>query len=258
MKASANKVFTTGACKNLARLLLPYCFLLTIFAPLLQAETFSIATPKDVYKDFLIFVDSRDVNTIKSYKGPGARRDVIEVVLMFQALILGGYQGDMEIVPFDGYKRTLQLLQSGQLGAYGPSAWDSAEARENKQLLLSEPLVLEGEFEAGLYTAKTNTAALGSTSSDDLKHLTSVSNRNWEKDWALLESMGLKHMHHTLHWVSMVKMVAAKRAGFVLAPFTHTDKLRIKIDKIELVPIPGLKVVLAGSRHWLRYDAAPQ
>jgi len=216
-----------------------------------HSEPFTIAVPKDVHEDFLKLLGERDPISIDRYDGPGSRRDVVEVLLMHQALSLGGFQGDIKVVSFDGYKRTVQKVQLGHFGAFGPSAWESAMTRQENTLLFTEPLILEGEFEAGLYTSPRNKKALAIKDFSGLYDLSSVSNRNWEKDWTLLESMSLKQIHHTLHWISMAKMVAAQRVDFVLAPFPPREDLIIKVNDIELIPIPGLKVYLSGSRRWI-------
>jgi hypothetical protein len=225
--------------------------LLSLWFSTTASAAFTIAAPKDVHNDYLLFVSGRDVHKISEFTGLGARRDVVEMVLMHQALKLGGFQQEIEIVSFDGYKRTLQMIQTGRLAAFGPSAWNSPAVREDKNLLISEPLIHEGEFKVGLFTSQKNNRALAVQNFDTLRQLSGVSNRNWERDWRLLESLQLSSIHHTLHWVSMAKMVEAQRADFVLAPFSYEQDMSLQVGDIKLIPIKGLKVTLPGSRHWI-------
>ena len=45
-------------------------------------------------------------------------------------------------------------------------------------------------------------------------------------------------------------MVVADRADITLAPFQSNSDMKVHVDDLELVPIPGVKVSLPGSRHW--------
>jgi hypothetical protein len=49
----------------------------------------------------------------------------------------------------------------------------------------------------------------------------------------------------------MVRMVAAGRADFVLAPFSSAPDLSLHAEGLTLLPLPGVKVGLSGSRHFV-------
>jgi hypothetical protein len=45
-------------------------------------------------------------------------------------------------------------------------------------------------------------------------------------------------------------MIEAGRADITLAPFQQNEGMMVDISGIKLVPIKGIKIAFAGSRHW--------
>jgi hypothetical protein len=112
-------------------------------------------------------------------------------------------------------------------------------------------LVLDGEFEAGLYTLPDHPAQHQAIERPSLSHWTALCNRNWSADWAALQRLSLKEVQHVSSWPVMVRMLAARRADLVLAPFSSKPDLAIHAEGVTLLPIPGIKVALPGSRHFV-------
>ncbi|HEX6592569.1 MAG TPA: hypothetical protein VF050_11265, partial [Moraxellaceae bacterium] len=67
-------------------------FLLTGHAAAEKLPVLRIAVAGDVYSDYKAFVGKRDPLRINTFNGAHARRDVVEVVLLQQALRRGGLQ----------------------------------------------------------------------------------------------------------------------------------------------------------------------
>ena len=65
----------------------------------LVREELIIVIPGDVKRDYELFVSGRDPLEIKDYSGLGSRRDVVEVVLIQQALALGGITEPIRFLP---------------------------------------------------------------------------------------------------------------------------------------------------------------
>lgn len=237
-----------------------------LFAGTVLAETtentnaeiprFTVAVPKDVLKDYSLFLDGRDPLDITDYSGPYSRRDVIEVVLFRQALALGGIKQrpTFEILP--SYSRILEELRSGRTAALGTPAWLS-DLTESGDVFFSYPLVEDGQFEAGFYTAPGNTRALKATSPAKLRQLSATCSRSWKRDWETLEAIGITNIRHVSKWENMVRLVSSQRADFLLAPFQQTDGMRLEVNGQVLVPIHGIKAALAGSRHFAVSKAHP-
>ena len=214
------------------------------------SHSLKLAIPKDVLIDYEKLLDGRSPLQIKNFSGTHSRRDVVEVILLMQALNLGGLTADFTFVPINSYQRILRQIESGQAVMSATTNWKSDLSGPHTKLLISLPLIRDGEFEAGLYTAPSNEAAKDAKSLSDIQKLSAVSNQGWKADWETLQDLNLNQLHSTTSWVSMVKMVNLKRVDFLLAPFQATADLSLSVEGMKLIPIPNVKVGLKGSRHF--------
>ncbi|WP_062063638.1 hypothetical protein [Cellvibrio sp. OA-2007] len=213
-------------------------------------NTITAAVDEDIIADYQLFVGERDPLSINYYGGPGARRDVIEIVLLQQALHLGGFEGKVVLRPENSYLRVLKLIQDGQVPISGALMWRNDIKPYAKALFKTQALVHEGEFIAGLYTRASNTRALAATTLEQIRQLSAASNDHWQADIATLKSLGIKKIYYATYWVQIVRMVVAGRADITLAPFQSNPEMKVQVENLELIPIPGVKVTLPGSRHW--------
>lgn len=233
-------------------------FFISIFLWLISAPLFaaSVVMDADILVDYERFKSGRNVIEIDHYGGAHARRDVIEVVLLHQALYLGGYRDVLELAPEDSYRRLLQKVSSGQVTVSGVPVWD--EDTHSVSLYRTEAIIREGEFVVGLYTSPYNEKALAVTKASDLHALTIVSTPQWRSDWRTVQSMDFSQIYDTFLWPMMVKMVWSKRADVTLAPFQPNDSMAAYSEGLSLVPIPNIKVSLRGSRHWVVSRVDPE
>jgi len=126
-----------------------------------EDKALTVLVPKNIREDFMAFVGERSIISIDRYQGKYARREVIELVLLYQALYLGGYQGNItHTVQATDYRRNLQLLGEGKAVIYGTPVWGESIVGKENLFWLSEALVKDGEFVVGLYTAENNLRAL--------------------------------------------------------------------------------------------------
>lgn len=214
------------------------------------ANVLEIVIPSDVLAQYYNYLKGRTPLSISHFGGTGSSRVVAELILLHQALALGGYKGEIELQPVDDYKRMLALLNQNQADMRGLSVWrEDVTATDN--ILVSAPLIRDGEYVVGLYTHPDNSRVLEAKKLLELQKLSAVSNHNWTVDWRTLESMGLSNLYHNGRYPSMIKMVHSRRIDIMLAPFPAGDDLTLKYESMALKPIGGLKVALAGSRHWV-------
>jgi hypothetical protein len=206
--------------------------------------------PEDVLADYKLFINKRSPLDITNFSGQSSRRDVVEVVLLQQALHKGRITRPLKFISVNSYQRILREIQSGNALMAGNSSWKTDLDEIKEDVLISVPLIRDGEFEAGLYTTPTNKLALSASSLSDIKSLSAVSSRGWKVDWATLETLNLSRLDNTVTWISMVKMVSIKRADFLLAPFQPTDDLSMEVENLQIIPIPNIKIGLKGSRHF--------
>lgn len=154
----------------------------------------------------------------------------------------------MVIIPT--YLRTQVEIGAGTIAATTTTLWLNELEPIMDDIYISTPLIREGMFEAGLYTSSTNEMALSARTRKDVHQLSAISNKNWQADWKTLLALDVKHLIHTQYWEVMVRMVEQQRADFLLAPFQPTKGMELVVDTIILKPIPGIKIGLAGSRHF--------
>ena len=231
----------------LRRLWIP--LLLLPFWPLAAVEGLPVVVPPDVLADYRVWLGERDPLTMEGFAGSGARRDVVEVALLQRALVAGGELRPVEFLPAASYERTLGELRSGAALLLGTSAWRSDLAALGDAVAISRPLIPEGGSLAGLYVMPGNERALAARDAVAVRALSMVSNPAWTADWATLQALAPARLERTPTWAAMVRMVAAGNVDGLLAPFQPTDDLSFTAEGFRLVPIPGLAVRLAGSRH---------
>jgi len=224
----------------------------------IAGETIVAAVDEDIIADYQLFVGQRDPLYIDYFGGAGARRDVIEIVLLQQALHLGGFKGSVVLRPENSYLRVLKLLTDGQVALSAALMWREDIKPYSDHLFKTKALVKEGEFIAGLYTRTDNQKALQANAPEKIQRLSAASNNHWKADVSTLKSLGIKKIHYATYWVQIVRMVVANRADVTLAPFQINPDMKVMVDGLELVPIPGIKVALPGSRHWPVSKVHPQ
>jgi hypothetical protein len=223
-----------------------------------RAHLVTVILPSDVLRDYRAFLDGRDPLDVTDYSGPWSRRDVAEVVLFQQALALGGMTTRPSLRAVGSYARTILELRTGGTVAAATTLWRRDLAGLGKGVLVSPAMVRPGEFEAGLYTAPDNERALGARSLADVRGLSGVCNRQWVPDWEILSGLKLRQLSNAPSWEVMVRMTAEHRADFLLAPFQPTRDLHLTAYGTTLVPVPGLKIGLPGSRHFAVSASHPQ
>lgn len=222
----------------------------TIPSMAIASTTIVAAVDEDIITDYHLFVGERDPLLIDYYGGPGARRDVIEIVLLQQALALGGFKEKVTLRPENSYLRILKLVADGDVALSGALKWREDIKLYSTHLFKTKAVVKEGEFIAGLYTRADNQRALQSDTIEKIRNLSAASNNHWKADIKTLKELGIKKIHISTYWVQIVRMVVAQRADVTLAPFQVNPDMKVMVDGLELVPIPGIKVALPGSRHW--------
>lgn len=215
------------------------------------AHTISIATQKDIYDDYIKFLAGRNPLEIKYYGGKHSRRDVVEMVLILQALKYGGFNKPVKFIVSPSYKNDLQMIFSGAIVARAASVW-SNDAIQHKGLInMTIPVIDLGEFEAGFYTVENNNLALEAKSLEDINKFSIISSRNWSVDWNTLNQLKLQNLHHVARWPEMVMAVKEKKIDYLLAPFQPTNDLSFTIDNTKFIPVPNIKIGLMATRHYI-------
>ncbi len=205
----------------------------------------------DVYIDYQQFLSGRDVHTITNFSGKKIRRDVVDMIIAQQALKLGGFNYPFSYAPGKVNFRNTKMLQSGELLISFDSYWSRDAQPLSSTVYISDELIRNGEYIAGIYTSPNNTQTLSITELSDLKALTAVSTSLWRTDWQTLQKLPLKKLIREDSWLSMVRMVDMQWIDFILMPFNSTPDQSFTMDKVHLVPVKNIGVVLKDSRHFV-------
>lgn len=209
-----------------------------------------IVVADDVLDDYHLFLDGRDPLAITSFDGKHSRRDVVEVVLIQQALYRGGWLGEVNLLPGGNYARMMQLIAEGEADITGSSTWFRDISHNGQLISASEAVIPLGAFEAGFYMLADNPNRLKTHNLRGIRLMRGASNRNWKPDWQALGKLGLADLIHVPAWELMVQFVAEGRADFLLAPFQPGQEMELVVNDVRMLPIPGFKIALDGSRHF--------
>ncbi|WP_348945289.1 hypothetical protein ABHF33_01395 [Chitinibacter sp. FCG-7] len=224
-----------------------FCLTLLLATQLAWAEIL-LAVPRDVILDYQKLLRHRDILDVREYSGVGARRDTVELVLFQQALMRGGLDERVRLIPVDSYARILVEVEAGNVTASGTSVW--ASDVQQTRARMSVPLIRDGEYVVGFYMAEGH-PGLRSATLKDLRSMTAVTNRAWKNDVATLESLGVSKIESAPTFAMIAKMLKGERGDFTLASFKSSPDMSFEVEGARLFPAKGMKVAMPGSRHFL-------
>jgi hypothetical protein len=208
-----------------------------------------ITAPADVFLDYGLFLAGRDIAEVRSFDGPYARRDVMELAVLVREIRRQLPGMATEFVPIDSYQRALLELRAGRISALGTTVWRSDLEALGQDVIPSPALLQKGEFVVGLFTGPLNTRAKRARSLAELRTLTAVSNSDWSVDWRTLQGLGFRVVNDLKTWRQMVLSVARGRSDVLLAPFPNREDLLLEAEGVSLHPINNVALALQGSRH---------
>lgn len=205
-----------------------------------------MAIPNDVYKDFLLFMNGRDISKINEYSGAHSRRDVIEAVLVQK--IFNKLKNKYKLIykPDISYQRMIKNVEDGIIDGTATSIWNSDI--KNNLIFKSYPVVRTGEFQVGIYTKETNKTVI--KSKNDILKLKIVSNPQWTNDWRSIKKIPFSGVLKAYSWDSIVSMLNLNRANITLAPLPKNKNFKISHLGINLVPIKNYKFKI-DAQHFI-------
>ena len=216
-----------------------------------KADDVIVYVTDNVYIDYLKFVNNRDVLKINHFNGTGARRDVIDMVIIQQALALGGFEHNFIFLPNNKNFRSLELIIKGESLLSFDSFWLDDATTYNQDVYISKAVINKGEYIAGIYTSPKSKNVLNIKKLNDLKQFTAVSTPLWKTDWQTLSALPLKKLIREDDWLTMANMVSSRQVDLFLMPFHHGDNGRFTLRNIDLVPVKNIAIELHDSRHFI-------
>ena len=224
----------------------------TLFAqttPMGTSPKLNIVINEDVYNNYLCMLNNQHVLAVKNYSGKCSRREVVEIILIQQMLALGGFEYQFILEPDYYNMRERKLIEKGLLLISVDSVWQNEAKSMTDSVYISPPLIKKGEYQVGFYTAADNKKVLSTTTIEQLKDLSIISNKKWTVDWKSLSQANFTYLHHEKNWVTHAKLVSKHIIDMMLIPFSNDNDLTHMIRDIELTPIPNFVFPLTESRH---------
>lgn len=226
-------------------------YLLSCFPAFAVADDILMYIRDDVYENYLQFLGDKDVQSIDNFAGDFIRRDVVDMILIQQALKKGGFELSFRYAAGKVNFRNTQLLQNGKLLLSFDTYWLSDAKALEAYLYISDPVIRRGEYHAGIFASPDHPTIFTIRTLDDLRQYTAVSTPKWRTDWKTLQSLPIKKLFREDEWVSQARMVSVQWVDFFLMPFTSNKQDTYTLGTFTLKHVPNVAVLLDDSRHFV-------
>ena len=197
------------------------------------------------------------VGEIREFNRPHANRPTVDFVLQLQALAAGGLDFEYELHVVPNNERAKNEVVQGYADLSGETVWEAEIAAWGDAVISTSPVIGNGEFEKGLYVLPANQAMLTLKSVEDLRPFVGATVVSWATDMRALEAMHLRRIERVFKEESLFPLLEQGRADFTLLEFASTADMSVTRDGVRLVPVPGCKVCLPGSRAWIIASSSP-
>ncbi|MBQ4810962.1 hypothetical protein J8M20_06425 [Pseudoalteromonas luteoviolacea] len=227
------------------------CLVLPHFA--FGKDVISVPIDRDIYRYAKQLINGKSLKNITPdiFDHPLCQRDIVDLILIQKALILGNSQLEFKFVLIDHEEQEDNLLKSGLLLVSVDTMWLSQVQPIAHSVHISSPIIRKGEYYAGIYTAPNNTQALAKKIGSDLSQVSVVSNENWAVDWQTLQQLNPKAMFNESEWIIMAKLVSHGWVDIMLVSFNNSPLFRYSGEDYVIEAIKGVKVALQDSRHFV-------
>ncbi|HEY0946814.1 MAG TPA: methyl-accepting chemotaxis protein [Opitutaceae bacterium] len=216
-----------------------------------------IAVSSLVAESLAKWTQQTPVGEITRFDSPHANRPTVDLVLQLQALAAGGLDFDYELSVHQNHGRAVVEVQQGYNHLTAETVWDSEITRNADNLLSSQPVILNGQFEKGLYVRPDHPRLLEARLPEALSDCIGATVFNWAVDLQLLEALGLKRIEKASRIENVFQLLRDGRADFTLLEFAATPDMSLEHGGVKLIPVPQCKVALPGSRSWIVSKHAP-
>ena len=233
-----------------------FAVIVFLLSPPTEADTLMYIRD-DVLANYQKFLNGRDVHSITEFKSQFVRRDVVDMVLVQQALKMGGFEPNFQYAAGRVNFRNTRLLKQGKLLLSLDSYWLSDAITMQDHVYISQPVIRKGEYHAGIFASPKHPSIFNVTTLNDLKQFSGVSTPRWRTDWQTLQALPLKELIREDEWVSQANMVSSMLVDFIMMPFNSNGKDTYRLGKINLKHVPNMALLLNDSRHFVISKAHP-
>lgn len=189
---------------------------------------------------------------IESYPLEGASRLDAELLILCNALRLGGPPVRLDLVPQPNYNRGLAEAIAGRIDLPPQTVWSSELDEHGDTLLRSAPVIQAGEWQVGLFTTADRGDVLAVRTLAELRRLKAAAPRGWIEDWRALSAIGFAQLLDVQASDSVFHMIQAGRADVTLRAFSPAPDLGSLPGSapVRILPVRGFKVALPAARHF--------
>ena len=168
--------------------------------------------------------------------------------ILHQSLAAGGLDAKINVVPSPNSERSRMMVSNGNADV--KSDWEfNIDADPNA--LKSAPILRRGDFEKGIYVRQGSVTRGYNEPISNVHHMSAVSIRTWRLDWEVLENLAPASLTSAATKQQMYALIDAGRADFTLLEFSSAPGMVRVLEGIKLYPMPGVKVILPASQHFM-------
>lgn len=205
-----------------------------------------ILIPSEVLSDYKSLVGDRIPADIRDFRGKGSRREVVEVILLLQALNAGDYTHEVRLRTSPSEAQSMRLLAAGEANLLGTTQWKQTLERFESRIEPSFTAIRAGEYHFGLYGCKGQLS--GATA--NFASISVVADKRRAVEWSALQQAGFKSLTDFSTREARAKMVCLARVQATVAEFPSSSNLDINRGGYTLAPYEGVKLVVDASRHY--------
>ncbi len=181
-------------------------------------------------------------------------RCVVGLIIIKNALMLGGIDAKYKFAHMPNVRRETDEVAKGNavIGSHllGKRILDAPKYKS--KMYLSSEVTSHGEFQKGVYCLPDNKKMMAVKNLDDLRKAgKALIQIHWDNEYEVLTRMGIKKIEKGPTSCSLFKMLKAGRADWIPMGFRNPPDMSIIRNGIKIVPVPGIKICLVESRHFL-------
>lgn len=177
-----------------------------------------------------------------------ANTSLVMYSILQEALNAGGLSARVQVVPSPNSERSRKMVSDGFADI--KSDWDfNIDADRN--VLKSAAILRRGKAEKGIYVRQDSLTLSHNKPISDVHHMSAVSIRTWRLDWEVLENLAPASLTSAATTEQIYALINAGRADFTLLEFSSAPGMVRDLEGIGLYPMPGVKVILPASQHFM-------
>lgn len=240
-----------------------FLFLFLLISSNIEAQQpliVDIISSENFSERYSAFVNGRDIMDITDFRPStdGSHLEIVEMILLQQALYLGGETKKVKFRPRNWVNTTeFDSLIDGSSLMLARTMWHEDLLDYRGSLYVSDAVIEFGQYEAGLYVSVDNQSAQALKPSE-LNQLTVVVNPRWHVDWRALVNTPVSVISYIGPWEDMLAMVETQVVDAMMINFSVSDHLDLSFEGKLFTPLKKLKVVLPDTRHFAVSKAHPQ